>query len=59
MLDNDGRTLDKPLDVNVTVTVAGDEMTVDYSDMNPQVPTPLNSGFSGRTGGGARWRSNA
>ena len=47
LLDNDGRTLDKPLDVRVTVTVAGDEMTIDYSDMNLQVPTPLNSGFSG------------
>ena len=47
VLDNDGRTLDKPLDVKVTVTVDGDEMTVDYSDMNPQVPTPLNSGYSG------------
>ena len=47
LLDNDGRTLDKPLDVKVTVTIAGEEMTVDYSDMNPQVPTPLNSGFSG------------
>jgi N-methylhydantoinase B len=46
-LDNDGRTLDKPLRVHVTVTVRGDEMTVDYSGMNPQVPTPLNSGFSG------------
>jgi N-methylhydantoinase B len=46
-LDNDGRTLDVPLDVKVTVTVSGDEMSVDYTDMNPQVPTPLNSGFSG------------
>jgi len=47
LLDNDGRTLDKPLDVKVTVTIDGEEMTVDYSEMNPQVPTPLNSGFSG------------
>ena len=47
VLDNDGRNLDTPLDVKVTVTVAGDEMTVDYSEMNKQVPTPLNSGFSG------------
>ena len=46
-LDNDGRTLDKPLRVRVTVIVDGDEMTVDYADMNPQVPTPLNSGYSG------------
>ena len=47
LLDNDGRTLHKPLQVRVTVTVHGDEMTVDYSGMNPQVPTPLNSGYSG------------
>ncbi len=46
-LDNDGRTLDKPLTVKVTVTISGSDMTVDYTGMNPQVPTPLNSGYSG------------
>jgi N-methylhydantoinase B len=46
-LDNDGRNLDVPLDVRVTVTIAGSDMTVDFSDMNPQVPSPLNSGYSG------------
>ncbi len=46
-LDNDGRNLDVPLDIKVTVTIEGSTMTVDYSDMNPQVPTPLNSGYSG------------
>src|SRR6185312_9111145 len=33
-LDNDGRTLDKPLRVKVTVRVKGSQMTVDYSQMN-------------------------
>jgi N-methylhydantoinase B len=47
LLDNDGRTLDTPLKIRVTVTIAGSDMTVDYSEMNKQVPTPLNSGYSG------------
>jgi len=46
-LDNDGRNLATPLDIRVRVTIAGSDMTVDYSDMNKQVPTPLNSGYSG------------
>ena len=46
-LDNDGRNLDKPLRIKVSVTVAGSRMTVDFSEMNPQVETPLNSGRSG------------
>ena len=37
-LDNDGRTLDKPLTVKVTVTISGSDLTVDYTGMNPQVP---------------------
>src|SRR5690349_13263625 len=47
VLDNDGRTLDKPLRVKVQVRVKGSQMTVDFSEMNPQVETPLNSGRSG------------
>ena len=47
-LDNDGRTLDKPLRVKVKVHVRGSQMTVDFSEMNPQVPGPLNSGRSRR-----------
>ena len=47
VLDNDGRTLDKPLRVKVKVRVKGSQMTVDFSEMNPQVPSPLNSGRSG------------
>ena len=46
-LDNDGRNLDKPLRVKVTVRVEGSRFTVDFSEMNPQVPSPLNSGRSG------------
>src|SRR5205823_6923567 len=47
VLDNDGRTLDKPLRVKVKVRVKGSQMVVDFSEMNPQVPSPLNSGRSG------------
>jgi N-methylhydantoinase B len=46
-LDNDGRALDKRLRVKVKVVVKGDTMIVDYSEMNPQVASPLNSGRSG------------
>ena len=50
-LDNDGRTLDKPLRVKVKVKVRGSQMTVDFSEMNPQVPGPLNSGRGGGIAG--------
>ena len=50
-LDNDGRTLDKPLRVKVKVHVRGSQMTVDFSEMNPQVPGPLNSGRVGGIAG--------
>jgi N-methylhydantoinase B len=46
-LDNDGRNLGKPLCVKVKVVVRGSTMTVDFTDMHPQVPSPLNSGRSG------------
>ncbi len=46
-LDSDGRRLDVPLRVKVTVVVSGSDLTIDYSEMNEQVPGPLNSGFSG------------
>jgi len=46
-LDNDGRNLGKPLRVKVAVQVQGSQLTVDFSDMHPQVPSPLNSGRSG------------
>ncbi|MES2534320.1 MAG: hydantoinase B/oxoprolinase family protein [Pseudomonadota bacterium] len=46
-LDSDGRRLDVPLRVKVSVEIRGSEFTIDYSEMNEQVPGPLNSGFSG------------
>ena len=46
-LDNDGRTLDKPIPVRVKVEVQGSEFTVDFTGMSPQTPGPLNSGLSG------------
>jgi N-methylhydantoinase B len=46
-LDSDGRRLDVPLSIKVTVVVDGSDMTIDYSEMNEQVPGPLNSGYSG------------
>ncbi|MGE0628791.1 MAG: hydantoinase B/oxoprolinase family protein [Hyphomicrobiaceae bacterium] len=45
-LDNDGRTGNR-VRIKVTVKVEGSSLTVDYSDMNPQTPGPLNSGYSG------------
>ncbi len=50
-LDNDGRTLDKPLRVKVKVRIRGSQMTVDFSEMNPQTPGPLNSGRGGGIAG--------
>ena len=46
-LDNDGRTLDVPLRIKVKVDVDGARMMVDFSEMNAQVPGPINSGHSG------------
>lgn len=46
-LDNDGRTLDVTLRIKVKVTIAGERMIVDFSQMNDQVPGPTNSGHSG------------
>jgi len=47
-LDDDGMG-DTPIPIHVRVIVAGDELTVDYSDMAPQVAGSINSG---RFGGG-------
>jgi N-methylhydantoinase B len=46
-LDNDGRTLDVKLRIKVKVTIDGERMIVDFSEMNDQVPGPTNSGHSG------------
>ena len=46
-LDNDRSGSDAPVPIVVKVTVAGDELTVDYSDMAPQAKGPINSGYFG------------
>jgi N-methylhydantoinase B len=46
-LDNDGRNLDQPIRIKTIVTIKGSTMTVDFSQMNPQTHSPLNSGKSG------------
>ena len=46
-LDNDGRTLDVTLRIKVRVTIAGERMIVDFSQMNDQTAGPINSGHSG------------
>jgi N-methylhydantoinase B len=46
-LDNDGRDTTTPLRVKTKVTVRGSDMVIDYTGMNPQVNSPLNSGHSG------------
>jgi N-methylhydantoinase B len=46
-LDNDGRRLDLALRIKVKVIVAEERMTIDFSEMNDQVPGPTNSGYSG------------
>jgi N-methylhydantoinase B len=45
-LDDDGMGT-VPVPIKVRVIVAGDEMTVDYSDMPPQVRSSINSGYHG------------
>lgn len=45
-LDNDGVT-ETRIPIKVKVIIAGDEMTVDYSDMAKQVRSCINSGFAG------------
>src|SRR4026208_565024 len=48
---SEGRRLDKPLSVKVKVRVQDSQMTVDFSEMHPQVPGPLNSGRGGGIAG--------
>jgi len=45
-LDNDG-VRDEKIPIRVQVVVAGDEMTIDYSEMSPQVRGCINSGYFG------------
>ena len=46
-LDNDGRNLNVTIADQVKVIVKGSAMIVDFSQMHPQVASPLNSGRSG------------
>ena len=46
-LDNDGRNLEQQIRIKVKVTIKDSTMAVDFSDMNPQTFSPLNSGKSG------------
>jgi len=46
-LDNDRSGSDAPVPINVKVVVAGDELTVDYSEMAEQARGPINSGYFG------------
>ncbi len=46
-LDNDGRNLDLKILIKVKVIIDGERMVIDFSEMNDQVPGPLNSGYSG------------
>ena len=50
-LDNDGRNLATPIRIKVAVHIQGSQMTIDYRDMHPQVPSPMNSGRSGGIAG--------
>jgi N-methylhydantoinase B len=45
-LDND-RSSDVPVPIKVKVIVAGDELTVDYSEIAEQAKGPINSGYYG------------
>ena len=46
-LDNDRSGSDTPVPINVKVIVAGDQLTVDYSEMAEQARGPINSGYFG------------
>jgi N-methylhydantoinase B len=46
-LDNDGVDLDKKMILDIVVSIAGDEMTVDFSGVADQVKGPINSGREG------------
>jgi len=45
-LDND-RASDEPLPIKVKVIVAGDELTIDYSNIAGEAKGPINSGYFG------------
>ena len=48
-LDDDGKNLGKPLKVNVTVRVAGSDITIDLTGSADETPTAFNVPFEGGT----------
>jgi N-methylhydantoinase B len=46
-MDNDGIDLDRRVPITATVTIAGDEVVVDYAGTSPQVAGPINAPLSG------------
>lgn len=46
-MDHDFLDLDRTIPIKVKVIVSGSEMTVDFSDLPPQMKGPINSGASG------------
>jgi N-methylhydantoinase B len=42
-MDNDGIDLDRPVPIEVEVTVEGDEVTIDFTGTSPQVRGPVNA----------------
>jgi len=46
-LDDDGRVMNKTIPIKVKVVVAGDELTIDFSEVADQVPGFINCGSSG------------
>jgi N-methylhydantoinase B len=45
-LDSDGVDMDKTLPLKIKVIVKGDNIVVDYSELAPQTPGPMNAGYS-------------
>jgi len=46
-LDDDGRVMNKTIPIKVRVAVAGDELSIDFSEVADQVPGFINCGSSG------------
>ena len=53
-LDNDGIDLHSTVPIDITVKKFGDQLTVDFSEVSPQRPGPLNAGRNGGAVAAAR-----
>ncbi len=53
-LDNDGIDLDSTVPIDIAVEKKGDKLTVDFSQVSPQRPGPLNAGRNGGAVAAAR-----